>query len=276
MRRLTTGDLAEGDPTEGDLAEGRRTGRRRPGARRTAWCAATTLGATLLVAAVASCGTTAEGVRVEQSAAASAGPQGRASPLPAATVTPSEPTPSESGSGTKEPDEKQSPSEEASPSPSWSAPEVSPPGARRTLDVITLVRHDPKVSSEVKESLVPCAGQWPVDVAYGRLTGASASDVIVNVTSCADGKGLGSYVYRESRGNYVNVFAEEEAAVYAQIDKSALRVDQQIYLEGDPLCCPTGQDVVTYMWRGGKFAEMDRVYKDYPKPTDEGRDGGEG
>ena len=272
MRRLTDRRWADRRHPAGTRA----TDRRPSGAPRALWCAATAVGAALLVAAVASCGTTAEGVRVEQSAAASAGPQGRASPLPAATVTPSEPTPSESGSGTKEPEKTRSPEEDAAPSPSWSAPEVSPPGARRTLDVITLVRQDPKVSPEVKEGLVPCAGQWPVDVAYGRLTGASASDVIVNVTSCADGKGLGSYVYRESRGSYLNVFAEEEAAVYAQIDKSALRVDQQIYLEGDPLCCPTGQDVVTYMWRGGKFAELDRVYKDYPKPTDEGRDGGEG
>lgn len=234
--------------------------------------------AALLVVAVAGCGATGEGVRVEQPAAADAGPEGRASPLPAATVTPSETQPSPSGSKSPggKPDKSESPSA-VQPSTSFSAPEVSPPGAQRQLDVITLVRQDPRVGAEVKESLAPCSGQWPVDVAYGRLTGAGASDVIVNVTSCADGKGLGSYVYRETRdGRYVNVFAEEEVAVYAQVDNSALRVDQQIYLDGDAMCCPTGQDVVTYMWRGGKFAEMDRVYKDYPKPTDEGRDDGEG
>lgn len=230
-----------------------------------------------MLGVMTACGAGSNGVRVEQSAAASAGPQGRASPLPAATVPPTESAPGPSASPSRTPDRKGGhPSEEARPSPSWSAPEVSPPGAAQRLDVIALVRQDPQVGAEVKANLVPCAGQWPVDIAYGRLTGADASDVIVNVTSCADGKGLGSYVYRESSsGRYVNVFAEEDDAVYAQIDKSALRVDQQIYLEGDEMCCPTGQDVVTYMWRGGKFAEMDRVYKDYPKPTDEASDAGE-
>lgn len=243
----------------------------------TALAGASAVCGVLLLATVAGC-TSGDGVRVEQSAAASAGPQGKASPLPATTAsdaTASDPSPKAS------PDERDGPTPKPTESAKQesthtAAPAVSPPGAQRKLNVISLLQTDPSVDHEVKKGLKPCAGYWPVDVAYGRLTGVNASDVIVNVTSCADGKGLGSYVYRETpSGRYVNVFTEEEVSVYAEIDKSSLRVYQQIYLDDDPICCPTGQDVVTYMWRGGKFSELDRVYKDYPKPTDQAEDGGE-
>lgn len=229
----------------------------------------------LIFTAVAGCGS-GDGVRVEQSAAASAGPQSKASPLPA---TSGDATADESL--TPAPDDVEGPtpapkSSEAEASARPAAPAVSPPGAQRDLNVISLLRGDPSVGHEVKEVLEPCAGYWPVDVAYGRLTGLSASDVIVNVTSCADGNGLGSYVYRETpSGRYVNVFTEEESSVYAEVEKSSLRLYQQIYLGDDAVCCPTGQDVVTYMWRGGKFSELDRVYKDHPKPTGETEDSGE-
>lgn len=231
----------------------------------------------LVFSAVVSCGG-GDGVRVEQSAAASAGPEGKASPLPATSAS------EDPGAGSDSPDTTPGPESDATPEPtskssesqSPSAPAVSPPGAQRELDVISLLRGDPSVSRTVKKVLEPCAGYWPVDVAYGRLTGVSASDVIVNVTSCADGKGLGSYVYRETpSGTYVNVFTEEQISVYAEIDKSSLRVYQQIYLDDDASCCPSGQDVVTYMWRGGKFAELDRVYKDLPKPTEDSGNSGE-
>ncbi|MBB1254277.1 hypothetical protein [Streptomyces alkaliterrae] len=238
----------------------------------------------MLLLTVAGCAG-AEGVRVEQSAAADAVPDSRATPLPAAPATPepsaespdADPAPKTSsgradggGIDTDKPDAGRLYRPSAAP--------VRPPGAQRELDVIALLKADPAVDKEVKEYLYPCAGTaWPVDVAYGRLTGVSAADVVVNVSACADGTGVGSYVYRETpSGQYVNVFTEEEASVYAEVDRNSLRVYQDIYLGEDPMCCPTGQDVVTYVWRGGRFAELDRVYKDYPKPSASGRREGEG
>ncbi|WP_461029851.1 hypothetical protein, partial [Streptomyces sparsus] len=152
-----------------------------------------------------------------------------------------------------------------SPLPTAGAP-VSPPGARKALDVVSLLRSDPAVGDMVRQDLHPCnAESWPVDVAYGRLTGGSAADLVINVYTCGDGKGVGSYVFRQgSRGAWVNVFADEEPAVYAEIDNGSLRVYQEIFLKDDPLCCPSGEDVVTYVWRDGGFAELDRTYQEYP------------
>ncbi|MBB1245321.1 hypothetical protein GL263_17335 [Streptomyces durbertensis] len=237
----------------------------------------------MLLLTVAGCAG-AEGVRVEQSAAADAVPDSRATPLPAAPATPEPASPDGEESSAADPAPKTSSGDAAAGKPDASrlyrpsAAPVSPPGAQRELDVIALLKADPAVDKQVKEYLYPCAGTaWPVDVAYGRLTGMDAADVVVNVSACADGTGVGSYVYRETpSGQYVNVFTEEEASVYAEVDRNSLRVYQDIYLGEDPMCCPTGQDVVTYVWRGGRFAELDRVYKDYPKPSASGRRDGEG
>ncbi|MEK8172008.1 hypothetical protein NKH77_29805 [Streptomyces sp. M19] len=47
-------------------------------------------------------------------------------------------------------------------------------------------------------------------MAYGQLTGDRALDVVVNIMTCADGFGVGSYVYRKENGAYRNVFTDEE------------------------------------------------------------------
>lgn len=57
----------------------------------------------------------------------------------------------------------------------------------------------------------PCVGdEYPVDVSYGDLTGGSGDDIIVNVLTCGDAVGVGSYVYRKDAGGYRNVFQAEE------------------------------------------------------------------
>ncbi|UGY92196.1 hypothetical protein [Streptomyces gobiensis] len=231
----------------------------------------------LLATALTACGS-GGGIRVEQSAAASDSPHSKITQLPAS------PLPTDSGAEAGSPKPSATPSGGAQDSPEepplpTAAVPVSPPGADRELDIVALLKADPAVGAAVKRDLHPCTRKaWPIDLAYGRLTRAAASDVVVNVSTCADGKGVGSYVYRQNRaGEYVNVFADEEPAVYAEIDKGALQVYQQIYFNDDPVCCPSGEDVVTYVWRDGKFAELDRAYKEYPKTTaGAGETGGEG
>lgn len=92
--------------------------------------------------------------------------------------------------------------------------------APQRVDAVKLVQDDPEVSPAVKSALKPCvADEYPVDVSYGNLTGGSANDVVVNVMTCADAVGVGSYVYREKDGRYENVFKAEEPPVYAEIDR---------------------------------------------------------
>lgn len=209
--------------------------------------------ASALMAALTECGQ-GDGVRTEQSAAASLVPQASqlpASPMPTESSPESLPEPDSAGS-----------------SPPMVAPPVSPPGAREKLDIVGLLKADGAVGPDVKQALRPCPEKtWPIDVSYGRLTDQIASDVVVNVSACADGKGVGSYVYQQSRaGRYVNVFADEEPGVFAETKKSALLVYQEIYLKDDPDCCPSGEDVVTYVWQGGEFTERDRTYSEFPQP----------
>ncbi len=137
-------------------------------------------------------------------------------------------------------------------------------GPARRVDAVALLRADPKVSAEVKRDLKPCTGkEYPVDVSYGKVTGGSVVDIVVNVLSCADALGRGSYVYRAEGGTYENVFSDEQPPVYAEIDRGALVVTKPVYGKSDALAYPSGEDVITYHWNGEKFTEQDRVHTDY-------------
>ncbi|MFJ2173683.1 MULTISPECIES: hypothetical protein [unclassified Streptomyces] len=143
-----------------------------------------------------------------------------------------------------------------------------------TVDAVSLLRGDPKVSPRIKADLKQCGeGTYPVDTSYGDLTGGAAPDVVINVMTCGDAVGVGTFVYREKDRAYENVFAAEEPAVYSTIDRGELVVTQQVYAKGDPMSYPSGEDVVTYSWGDGKFSERYRVRNDYsraaPKPAPE-------
>lgn len=131
--------------------------------------------------------------------------------------------------------------------------------------VITVLRRDPKVSKHVKRGLVRCDDdRYPVGVEYGRVTGGAQVDLVVNVSSCTDSVGVGTYVYRRSTsGTLVNVFAAERPPVFAKPGGGGmLVVTRDIYIGDEPLCCPSGRDVITYQWRDGVFQETGRERTD--------------
>jgi hypothetical protein len=140
----------------------------------------------------------------------------------------------------------------------------SPSKAPRRVDAVKIVKDDPAVSAAVKRDLKPCvADEYPVDVSYGNLTGGSANDIVINVMTCADAVGVGSYVYREANGRYQNVFKTEEPPVYAEIDRGDLVVTQQLYKKGDPVSYPSSEEVITYSWSSTRFVEESRIHNDY-------------
>ncbi|MFD5819801.1 hypothetical protein ACFV06_16025 [Streptomyces sp. NPDC059618] len=140
----------------------------------------------------------------------------------------------------------------------------SPSKAAERVDAVKIVKQDPTVSAAVKRDLKPCvADEYPVDVSYGNLTGGSANDVVINVMTCADAVGVGSYVYREENGRYQNVFKAEEPPVYAEIDRGDLVVTQQLYKKGDPVSYPSSEEVITYGWSSTRFVEQSRIHNDY-------------
>ena len=144
------------------------------------------------------------------------------------------------------------------------SPTPSPSRTAAQVDAVQLVKDDPEVSAEVKRELKPCvADEYPVDVSYGDLTSATADDVVVNVLTCGDAVGVGSYVYREESGRYENVFKTEEPPVYAEIDRGDLVVTKQVYEKGDPVSSPSGENVITYRWGSGRFTEEYRTHNDY-------------
>ncbi|MFD7262157.1 hypothetical protein [Streptomyces sp. NPDC059874] len=175
------------------------------------------------------------------------------------------------------------PAESSSPSPSpssESSTEVKDPGSPSTapfdqplkkVDPVKLLLADPKVSAAVKRDLKPCSGkEYPVDVSYGRVTGSPVVDIVVNVLSCVDALGRGSYVYRADGGTYENVFSDEQPPIYAEIDRGDLVVTKQVYGKSDALAYPSGEDVITYHWNGQRFAEQDRVHSEYSNVVDGG------
>ncbi|MFJ3906650.1 hypothetical protein [Streptomyces sp. NPDC090025] len=163
-----------------------------------------------------------------------------------------------------------------------SAAPASPPAASapsnsdearmaKKIDPIALIKGDPKIGERVKADLKPCtANAYPVDTSYGNLTGAASPDVVVNVMTCGDAVGIGTYVYREENNKYTNVFMAEDGAVYGTIDRGDLIVTRQVYAKGDPVAYPSGEDVITYRWAGNKFSQHDWVHNDYSKSVGEG------
>ncbi|MEV2260577.1 hypothetical protein AB0J13_18160 [Streptomyces anulatus] len=156
-------------------------------------------------------------------------------------------------------------------------PRATPSGTTppvRRVDAVRLLKDDPKVGEQVRDGLKPCAGRaYPIDTSYGSMTGGRAADVVVNVMSCADSVGVGTYVYRaDGDGAYKNVFAAEVPAVYGTIDRGDLVVTIQVYGSKDPLAYPSGSEVVTYRWASDRFTEHDRVHNDFSRAV-EGTDG---
>lgn len=203
--------------------------------------------ALLATGALTACGSVGEGVRLEGPPTAATGPDrlqaspGSATVAPSGRVTP--PTPSGEGVG-------------GSPGPQQKGGGFNP--ANEPDRVVALLRGDPKVSAGVKQVLQPCAGSWPMTVETGQATGP-LGDVVVNVSSCADGVGVGTYVYRRSSsGALVNVFAAEGPPVRSTIEAGRLVVSRDVFLGDEPVCCPSGRDVVTYEWRNGVFRAVHR------------------
>ncbi|MFJ2783172.1 hypothetical protein ACIQCR_00120 [Streptomyces sp. NPDC093249] len=134
------------------------------------------------------------------------------------------------------------------------------------VDPIALLKDDPKIGKRLKADLKPCvADAYPVDTSYGNLTNSAAPDVVVNVMTCGDAVGIGTYVYRKQSDRYENVFTAEDAAVYGTIDRGELVVTKQVYAKGDPVAYPSGEDVITYRWAGNRFTQHDWVHNDYSR-----------
>ncbi|MFE1234957.1 hypothetical protein [Streptomyces sp. NPDC058745] len=156
------------------------------------------------------------------------------------------------------------------------APAASPSSSTgkqsaKRVDPIALLKSDPKIGERLKGDLKPCvADAYPVDTSYGNLTGGASPDVVVNVMTCGDAVGIGTYVYREENKEYKNVFMTEDAAVYATIDRGDLIVTRQVYAKGDPVAYPSGEDVITYRWSGNRFTQHDWVHNDYSRAVGDG------
>ncbi|MFE6691395.1 hypothetical protein ACFVFQ_33610 [Streptomyces sp. NPDC057743] len=151
-------------------------------------------------------------------------------------------------------------------------PAPSPSAHYKKVNAVQLLADDPKVGPDVKRAVAkPCAAhEYPIEVTYAALTGGKTPDVIVNVMTCADSVGIGTYVYRAKAGatdGYDNVYANEQPSVYAGVSKGELEVSKQTYGPGDKVCCPSGEDVMTYRWANDHFTEYDRYHTDYSKTT---------
>ncbi|MEU0985715.1 hypothetical protein [Streptomyces sp. NPDC005953] len=136
------------------------------------------------------------------------------------------------------------------------------------VNPVRLVKDDPKVSKRIKSDLKPCGRDYPVDTSYGNMTGGTQPDVVVNVMSCVDSVGVGTYVYRMNGTRYENVFTSEEPAVVSAIDRGDLVVTKQVWVENDPVEEPSAEEVTTYHWTSGRFAQMHWVRNEYSGPVD--------
>ncbi|WP_329135079.1 hypothetical protein OG552_20735 [Streptomyces sp. NBC_01476] len=136
-----------------------------------------------------------------------------------------------------------------------------------------MVRRDRSVSADIRKELAPCSGdEYPLDTDAGDLTAGDGPDLVVNITTCGDGLGIGAYVYRMVGGKYRCVFADEKPPVYGSVDDGRLQVVHEVFRDDDDtvaVAYPTGEESATYSWRGDHFVQTARAYTDFgaPSPT---------
>jgi hypothetical protein len=148
--------------------------------------------------------------------------------------------------------------------PSTAAPAI----ASQPTVLAAMMRRDTGVSGDVREDLTPCADDdYPLDTDAGDLTAGDGPDLVVNVTTCGEGLGIASYVYRMIAGKYQNVFADEKAPVYGSVDGSRLEIVHEVYDSDDPVAYPVGEESITYTWRGNHFVQVARSYADLAAPS---------
>lgn len=146
--------------------------------------------------------------------------------------------------------------------PSTRAPAI----ASNTVALAHLVGRDTSVSADVRADLSPClGGQYPMDAEAGNLTSGDGPDLVVNITTCADGTGLAAYVYRMIGGKYENVFSDDRPPVTASVDGGRLEVIHEVYRSDDLPSNPTGFEQITYAWEGNRFVEVARSFSDLTK-----------
>jgi hypothetical protein len=156
---------------------------------------------------------------------------------------------------------------------------AAPAIARDPAALAGMVRKDTSVSADVRDDIAPCdsdddAGAYPLDTDSGDLTSGDGPDLVVNITTCGDGLGIASYVYRMIDGKYQNVFADERSPVYGSVENGRLQIIHEVDKTDDP-AYPTGEEIVTYAWRGDRFVQVSRVSQDFggaspsasPEPT---------
>ncbi|SDM49068.1 hypothetical protein SAMN04489726_1890 [Allokutzneria albata] len=136
-----------------------------------------------------------------------------------------------------------------------------------TVDVVALLRGDPKVNEKIKYMLSPCeSGRYPVDSRYVDVTGDGISEVVLNVQECrltaytGYGYNRSGYVYALPPGQPpVQLFATEESGVVVQPDPgSGLVLVRGRYRAGDRSCCPSGEETTVYSWTGTSFVKAGR------------------
>jgi hypothetical protein len=146
-------------------------------------------------------------------------------------------------------------------------PPVTPPppaDATPSVDVVALLRADPKVSASIKAMLTPCLlDRYPVDARYADLTDDGAMELMVTVANC-DGKvpgldyhdNLAVYVYNLKTTPPAELLAVEEPGVDIGEYDSMLIVNHVGYLARDKSCCPSGVRSVYYRWNGSAFEQV--------------------
>jgi len=145
---------------------------------------------------------------------------------------------------------------------------AAPAIASQPAVLATMIRRDASVSEDIREDLTPCAGDsYPLDTEAGNLTAGDGADLVVNVSTCGEGLGIATYVYRMLGGKYQNVFTDEHAPVYGSVDNGKLEIVHEAYDSDDPVSYPIGEEAMTYAWRGNRFVEVARSYSDLTAPS---------
>jgi hypothetical protein len=100
----------------------------------------------------------------------------------------------------------------------------------------------------------------PARITYANLTDDSLEDALVPVSSGGEGGDIAAFVFGYTDAGFDELLRvlPEAGSLTATVEGAAVVIREPIYVEGDPMCCPSEVRTTTYEWTGNAFEISDQ------------------
>jgi hypothetical protein len=153
---------------------------------------------------------------------------------------------------------------ETEPSTFVSIPTETPP---RTVTGPDIRQEDLPARPEVVDFISTAGGEVdPNAILYADLTEDDIEDAVVPVSSGGEGGNIAVFVFGYVDGELHQLLqvTPESPPINAAIRDGQLSLEEPVFAEGDPMCCPSQIRTTTYRWSGSELVVDEQDTRDAP------------